>query len=285
MGVLQRFERRLSGLVEGLFARAFRSEVQPVEIAAALQRELDNEAAILGPDRTLVPNHFIVELGSHDHARLIPYERPLISELVAMVREHAAEQRYSFVGPVSIDLVHVPTLETGVFRVRSEVVYAVPDGAERSPSASRARMPDDVPAPAPAAPPSSPAAPAAGTGASEQLTTRIPADVRAADYGRLVIREGAGAAREVQLRKPVIRLGRGPQADIRLADPAVSRNHAELRLDVDPPTISDLRSTNGTRLNGVPIETAPLADGDRITLGETLLVYHTPARSRSKQEV
>ncbi len=105
MGVLQRFERRLGGMVEGMFARAFKSEVQPVEVAATLQRELDERAAVVGRDRILVPNHFVVELGDHDYDRLAPYEKPLTHELGAMVREHAEDQRYTFVGPVDVKLV------------------------------------------------------------------------------------------------------------------------------------------------------------------------------------
>src|ERR1700690_1539935 len=96
VGVLQRFERRIGGMVEGIFARAFKSEVQPVEVAAALQRELDDQAAVVGRDRTLVPNHFVVELGDHDHERLAPYEKPLSDELAAMVREPPVDKGYSF---------------------------------------------------------------------------------------------------------------------------------------------------------------------------------------------
>ena len=70
MGVLDRFERRLEGLVSGAFARAFKSEVQPIEIAGALQRECDDRAAIVSRGRTMVPNDFVVELGPHDHERL-----------------------------------------------------------------------------------------------------------------------------------------------------------------------------------------------------------------------
>jgi len=273
VGVLQRFERRLSGLVEGLFARAFRSEVQPVEIAAALQRELDNEAAIVGSERTLVPNRFIVELGDHDHARLAPYTRPLVHELIEMVREYADEQRYSFVGPVTVELAHEPSLDTGVFRVRSEVVAAEAPAAVR-PSSSTDGVHVPPPSPPGAGPEPAPVPAAAG---SPYLGKPADGAAPAVNYGRLIIREGAGLAREVQLRSPVVLIGRGPQADIRLSDPAVSRRHAELRLDTDPPVVTDLNSTNGTRLNGVLVNTAPLADGDRIAVGETLLVYHTPA--------
>lgn len=122
MGVLDRFERRLDHLVSGAFARAFRAEVQPVEIASALQRECDDRAAIVSRGRTIVPNAFRVELGPHDHERLAQYEQPLSSELAGMVREHASEHGYAFVGPVVIEIELDGELDTGLFRVRSDTV-------------------------------------------------------------------------------------------------------------------------------------------------------------------
>lgn len=122
MGVLDRFERRLDRMVNGAFARAFKSEVQPIEIASALQRECDDKAALVSRGRTIVPNSFTVELGVRDHDRLAGYAEPLTDELAGMVREHVGEQGYAFVGPVSISLDRDEALETGVFRVRSEAV-------------------------------------------------------------------------------------------------------------------------------------------------------------------
>jgi Protein of unknown function (DUF3662)/FHA domain len=129
VGVLQRFERRLEGLVSGAFAKAFKAEVQPVEIASALQRELDGKAAIVARGRTMVPNEFVVELGERDYERLVGYSQPLCSELGDMVREHADEQHYSFVGPVKVGFEEHPDLDTGMFRVRSEAVASVVSAA------------------------------------------------------------------------------------------------------------------------------------------------------------
>src|SRR5262249_56851351 len=98
VGVMDRFERRLDRLVSGAFARAFKAEVQPVEVAAALQRECDDRAAIVTRGRAMVPNDFTVQLGPHDHERLAMYEEPLGNELAAMVREHARAQGAPFVG-------------------------------------------------------------------------------------------------------------------------------------------------------------------------------------------
>ena len=126
MGVMDRFERRLDRLDSGTFARAFKSEVQPVEVAAALQRECDDRAAIVTRGRTMVPNEFDVELGAHDYERLVMYAEPLCAELAAMVREHADEQGYQFVGPVVVRLVAMDDLDTGLFRIASGAVASGP---------------------------------------------------------------------------------------------------------------------------------------------------------------
>ena len=119
MGMLQRVESRLEQAVSGAFAKAFRSAVQPVELAAALQREVDNSAQILSRNRRLVPNQFHVELSPTDHERLAPYSSTLSDELSDMLRDHAHEQSYVFTGPVAITFHEREDLSTGRFRVRS----------------------------------------------------------------------------------------------------------------------------------------------------------------------
>jgi hypothetical protein len=124
-GVIQRFEQRLEGAVTGAFARAFRSAVQPVEIAAALQREVDNSAHILSRERMLVPNDFTVELSPSDHARLTQFSDTLSKELSRLVDEHVKEQRYTLAGPLSIGFAESADLSTGRFRVRSRTNASV----------------------------------------------------------------------------------------------------------------------------------------------------------------
>ena len=143
MGMLQRFESRLEQAVSGAFAKAFRSAVQPVELAAALQREVDNSAQILSRDRRLVPNTFAIELSPLDSERLGPYSDTLSRELSAMLREYAEQQHYVFAGPISIDFDEEDDLGTGRFRVRSRAAARV-EAVPRRPSRT---------APAAAAPP------------------------------------------------------------------------------------------------------------------------------------
>lgn len=131
VGVLQRFERRLEGLVEGAFAKAFGGWVEPVEVAAALTREAEDKKAIVAAGRVLVPNAYTVELGPSDADRLREYDEPLRAELAAMVSEAATEHGWSFVGPVEVQLEEVASLATGTFRVRS----AVTPGQQPAPAA------------------------------------------------------------------------------------------------------------------------------------------------------
>jgi hypothetical protein len=141
---LQRFEQRLEELVSGVFARAFRSAVQPVEIAAALHRELDNNAQILSRQRRIVPNDFHVELSATDLARLAPYDSALADDLTHQVQEYAEEQGYVFPGPVAIAFEPAQDLTTGRFRLRSKPVAGVSGGTMTDTQAGRAQAYLDV---------------------------------------------------------------------------------------------------------------------------------------------
>jgi hypothetical protein len=119
VGMLDRFERGIERAVNGAFARVFKSEVQPIELASALRREADTTAAVVARDRTLAPNAFVIELGAADHERIQHWDDTLAEELADSVTEHARQQRYAFVGPVSVRFERDEALDTGVFRVRS----------------------------------------------------------------------------------------------------------------------------------------------------------------------
>lgn len=118
MGLFDRVERKLDRVINGAFARAFRAEVQPVEIAAAMRRAMDDRAAVVGKGRTIVPNVFTIELDPTDYDRLTQYSDVLSQELIASVEEHADSQRYQPGGGFHVDFVKKDDLDTGVFRVR-----------------------------------------------------------------------------------------------------------------------------------------------------------------------
>lgn len=125
MGVFDSIERKIEGVVTGVFARAFKGEVQPVEIAARLQRELDSEAKLMSREKKLVPNEFSVGLSKYDHDRLVPYTKTLNEEIVPELREHAASRGYIFNGPIKIHYELDEALPTGRFTVESHAVAGV----------------------------------------------------------------------------------------------------------------------------------------------------------------
>jgi len=253
VGVLQRFERRLGGLVEGAFAKVFKGDVQPVEIASALQRETDDRKTVVGQGKVLVPNDFVVELGRSDFDRLNPWAEPLGDELAAMVREHAAEHRYTFVGPVKVALELVPQLATGTFRIRSGVESGdVVDSALLVPHGS-------------------------GAGGASPPANALPGSphlvITAGGQAKKGSPQAEGHEQRFYITHSVTVIGRATEADLRLNDPGVSRRHAEIRQESGAFWIVDLGSTNGIRVDAAPVTRHELRDGDRIEVGSTTLVY------------
>jgi FHA domain-containing protein len=250
VGVLQRFERRLEGMVEGTFARVFKSELQPVEVASAVQHEMDERAAIVAQGRTLVPNDFVVEIAQTDAERLDIMVESLSVELATLARDHAKEQGYSFVGPVRIRFEGVPDLATGMFRIRSGVIrgHTVEAGEVRQPASDLPR----------------------GGG---QFPGRPRLVVAGSQPGT-----GMETGSTYELQTPVTLLGRGTDCDLRMVDAGVSRHHAELRVEDGQVVLVDLGSTNGTFVNGQPARRVVLTDGMNVTLGRTTMVFHQDMR-------
>ena len=304
MGLLERFEDSLDRLVNGAFARAFKAEVQPVEIASAMRDAMDDRAAVLGPGRTMVPNVFTIQLAETDHERLASFERALTDELVAAAEDHADAQRYVAPGPFEVRLTAGDDLETGIFRVAAAAKDGRP-GRNRSGAPARhddrdeprdrgqlrARGYDDGPSQDrdrggdrgrdaqedPHAAYRRPS-PAPGTGAAGGQTRAMPTEEpRGGRTGRgpRPVLEIDG--RREPLTKAVTVLGRDAAADITLDDPGVSRRHAEVRITHDGPHLQvilrDLGSTNGSYLNGEQVGSEELRNNDRLTMGRTHLTF------------
>ncbi|MBB4982352.1 MULTISPECIES: FhaA domain-containing protein [Streptomyces] len=280
MGVLKRFEQRLEGLVNGTFAKVFKSEVQPVEIAGALQRECDNNATIWNRERTVVPNDFIVELSTPDYERLSPYSGQLGDELAGLVRDYAKQQRYTFMGPIKVHLEKAEDLDTGLYRVRSRTLASSTSqpqqhqqqgpgqgrGGYGYPPAGAPPMPASPPPGPPGHRPTAPAGrPAGGPGS-------MPGPGTHAGAGSAVRRWIEINGTRHQISRSTLVLGRSTDADVRIDDPGVSRRHCEIRTGT-PSTIQDLGSTNGIVVDGQHTTRATLRDGSRIVVGSTTIVY------------
>ncbi len=123
MGILDKFEKGVERAVNSAFTKMSRGEIKPVELASGLRREVDERAAVVGRDRTVVPNEFTVELARVDLERIEEWGADtLADELAANVTEHASAQRYAFVGPVTVSFVEAEHLEPGRFEVHSATV-------------------------------------------------------------------------------------------------------------------------------------------------------------------
>jgi hypothetical protein len=212
---LQQFERRLERLVEGAFAKAFRGQLQPVELGRRLTREMDLHRTV-GVRGLNAPNHFDVYLATADYERFESFGDVLNRELVEAVREHAGRERYQFLGPVEIVIHEDPDLQASVFAIESEMN--------------------------------------AGSGG--------PTDW-------LVLPDG----RRVGIADEIVTIGRLPECAVALDDPNVSRRHAQIRREGGQVIVVDLGSTNGTKVNGVPVRQQQLTPGDTITVGSTTLRF------------
>lgn len=211
------FERRLEHLVEGVFARVFRSGVRPVELGRRIAREMDIGRSVDVRGRTLVPNEFSVVVSGPDADHLEGIRDQLEVELAEAAREHARDEGYVFSGPVGVDLWRDDTLREGEFRIEARL----------------------------------------GQG---------PGGV---GPGSLVLPDGQ---RFVLDAEPV-RIGRHPESEVLLSDPKASRHHAEIRPHGDGFVLTDLGSTNGTRVNGVAVREHVLVDGDELAFGGTHLRF------------
>ncbi|GAA1245839.1 FhaA domain-containing protein [Oryzihumus leptocrescens] len=251
MGLFDRVEQRLERAVNGAFARAFKSEVQPVEIAAAIRRAMDDKGAVLGHGRTFVPNIYTVELSPADHERLSSFSDALSDELVASAQEHADSQHYTPGGPIQVHFSAHDDLETGVFRLRTSTAKARPRPAPAAPAAATEHQPAAAPAPAPRANP------------NDRPWLEVDGD-------------------RYPLMGAITVLGRDDSADVVLDDPGISRKHSEIRVTSDGPhlvtSIRDLGSTNGTFVDGDRITSHRLEEGDRITVGRTTITFHAGRR-------
>jgi hypothetical protein len=256
VSVLQRFEKRLEGLVEGAFAKVFKGVVHPVEILNAMQREAEAHKAILAGGRTLVPNRYVIDLSPYDHSRLAPYAAALAQELAQSQAEFIGEQGWTVYGDVIVEIERGDGLDTGMFRVTAEVYT----GGDVAP------VPSYEQPPPPAYPPYDQQAAAGGYQQPGRPVSGPPGAGRGV---RLVANDG----RTYPLSIGSTVIGRGDQANLRLPDVGISRRHARLDYDGAQVVLTDLGSTNGTMVNGQRVSAVALNPGDMIQLGTTTLTF------------
>ncbi len=251
MGVLQEFERRLEGAVEGFFARAFRSGVQPVELAKAVQRYAESNQHVTS-DGVVVPNVYRVAVGPKDHDRLQGYGTSLPRELAELVARTAAEREWILRGPARVKVELAEDLKLGRYRLAGRVEAVERDAPPRQPAPPPEAARRDEPR------------------AAIEHTQVVTAAPRG--DGALVVRTaGAHQGDRVDLVGSRVTIGRLPSCDLTIDDSTVSREHAAVVRRADGWWVIDLGSTNGTRVNGRRAAEHPLTHGDRLELGDVVV--------------
>jgi hypothetical protein len=388
VGLVQRFERRLEGIVGNTFARVFGGNVVPQEVAQALQREAEGNIRELAGGRLLAPNHFKVLLGPQDHDRLAGdgQDELRITQLLGdSIREHLEESGWDTYGDVVVSLERSDALHTGQFRTSSSVDPDVKVASRRSApprtagDGSMSQPPgygqgQGQPGYDPYAQggygqqgydqqqgygqqPGYDQQPGYGQQGYDQGYGQQPQGYDqgygqqgydqgyggqqpgygqqgydqgygqqpgydqgygqqpqgydqgygqqgygqqgydqgygqqgygdpAQGYAPPAVQSGPrqlnatlhlddGSNRTYNLKQGGNVVGRGQEADFRLPDTGVSRRHLEITWDGHSAMLADLGSTNGTTVNGTPVQTWQLAEGDVVRIGHSSLVFRT----------
>ncbi|HSC90029.1 MAG TPA: DUF3662 and FHA domain-containing protein [Gaiellaceae bacterium] len=250
--MLRTIEQKLESLFEGVFGRAFRTHVQPVELARKLQKEMDDHRSV-SVSRVYVPNEYSVYLCPEDREQFADYEASLVDELQGYLAEHARREGYALLSSPRV-LIHADDdLEVGEFGIATRMVQperrrprADEPAGEAQPGHTMIYKP------------------------KQQPTQAVSAAELGLENERVSL---AWDDRRLELDKRRVLIGRSRECDVQLADPNVSRRHAELRQEGASYWIVDLDSTNGIEVNGRKLKRSKLEDGDKVTMGSTELVF------------
>ena len=249
--MLRSIEHRLESLFEGIFGRAFRTHVQPVELARKLQKEMDDHRTV-SVSRVYVPNEYTVYLCPADREQFESYEGSLVDELQTYLSEHARREGYALLSSPKVQLETDDDLEVGEFGIATRMVQTQRRAREGEPDEEAEPGHTMIYRP------------------RQQTTEAVSAEELG--LGRETVSlSWDGQRREVDKRRVVI--GRSRECDIQVEDPNVSRRHAELRQEGASYWIVDLDSTNGLEVNGRRLKRSKLEDGDRVTIGSTEIVF------------
>jgi hypothetical protein len=252
MTVLRNIEAKIESLFEGVFGRAFRTHVQPVELARKLAKEMDDHRMV-SVSRVYAPNEYAVYLSPSDREQFSSYEDSLVTELQEYLSEHARRESYVLLSAPKVAMNTDEDLEVGEFGIATRMVQPEPgEGQEPVP------------------------APEVASGATMVYRPQAPAT-------EATTPEELGVERELvtvtvdgtqhTIDKQSVVIGRSKDCDIRISDPNISRRHAEIRQEGTAYWLIDLESTNGSTVNGRRQQRAKLESDDRITLGSTDLVF------------
>ena len=254
--VLRAIEQKIEALFEGVFGRAFRTNVQPVELARKLSKEMDDHKTV-SVSRVYVPNEYTVYLSKADHEQFADYQGSLIAELEEYITEHATRESYALLTPPKVLLETDDDLAVGEFGIATRMVQ--PKRAKRAPASEK------------------PAEQVESGATMIYKPVHQPTDAASLEdpsvEREVAVLSWDGQTKRVDKRRIV--LGRSRECDIQVEDANVSRRHAELRQEGATYWIVDLDSTNGIEVNGQRVTRAKLEPGDSFTVGATEMTFTT----------
>jgi len=283
VSVFRNIERKIGGVVEGVFGRTFRSSVQPVELARKLAKEMDDHRTI-SIHRVYVPSVYTIYLNPADREQFTAYEAQMCSELEEYLVEHARREGYTTASRPVVTLETEEDLHVGMFGIAVEAgdeddldeARPAPED-QPAPGAGLAASVPPIAAPLPPIAPDVPDVPLVPPGstmvyASDPEPEPEPEpEPAAAPRSDVVVLMWDG--RELGIEGQTTVIGRSSECDIVLGDPNVSRRHAEIRRLGRGYSLVDLGSTNGTEVNGQRVTETSLMNGDVIGVGTTQITF------------
>ncbi len=256
MGFLKHIEKRMESLVEGVFGRAFRRQIHPVEIAKGLTKQMD-EGRMVSISRTYAPNDFTVHLSKEDTESIRAYQASLKDELIQYASTHAENKNYHLMSPPRIRFETEDTLRFGEFGVTAKLTGGDGPREKGAPQDTSGqtrifRTEDST------------------GGEMDQATATISADqARRHGLAREIVEVVLGDEKHQLEGRGPWSVGRSQENDIVINDPNVSRKHARISRADNGFVVEDLGSTNGTLLDGAPIDRERIEGGDELTFGQS----------------
>jgi hypothetical protein len=241
VSVLRNIEQKLEGLFEGTFSKAFKSEVQPIEIARKLAKEMSDNKTI-SISRTYVPNQYTVYLSPQDRGQFEGWEDAARKELSDYLLQYARDEGLTLTTRPTVDFATDDRLGVGEFGIQAMLIKGPDDEHSEPEQADFGHTMVYSP--------------------SKDARPLEPVESPSRSKAILV-----GAGKRTVLGGARILIGRSRECDIQLDDPNTSRRHAEVRREGNGWVVADLGSTNGIKVNGSRVAEAELHPGDEVTLG------------------
>ena len=251
-----KFVRNLEGFfekyIEGFFNRKFSSGLQPVEIAKQLIREMENGRTV-GVSHVYVPNSYQVHINPGNYEHLAPYSQAIQEELSDYLQREASDKGYTIIGKPQVELSLDHDIGEEQFQIASKFTEPIPeDKAEAAENAGSQELSDT------------------------RIFTKISmatTNLHNRTSGLLTVVDGADIGLKLDIGFDRVNIGRRESNEFPLSDLNTSRLHAYIAYEDKAHVLYDAKSLNGTYINGHRITRKTLNNGDRIKLGNTIILY------------